>query len=93
VPPTRTPSAAGFRVRVASAVATGWSLVGPAMLLLSPAALTAEVSYLTGALPGSFRSAGLGQPVSAWLWPLFASRLWRSGGAPSGSATSWRAPP
>lgn len=64
---------------------TGWSLVGPAMLLtgmmlLSPAAWTAELSYVTGALPRGVGSDGIGRPVSVWLWLLVlipAVALWR----------------
>jgi endonuclease/exonuclease/phosphatase family metal-dependent hydrolase len=57
-------------------VSTGWSLMGPTLLLagmvlLSPAALLAEVSYVTGDLPGGISGNGIAEPVSAWLWLLF----------------------
>ncbi|GIJ44027.1 hypothetical protein Val02_09130 [Virgisporangium aliadipatigenens] len=62
---------------LSSGAAPGWSLVGPTFLLtgmalLSPAAFTAELSYLAGGLPRDVSGTGVAEPVSLWLWPLFA---------------------
>ncbi|GIJ63931.1 endonuclease/exonuclease/phosphatase family protein [Virgisporangium aurantiacum] len=58
-------------------VSTGWSLVGPTvlltgMVLLSPAALLAEVSYAVGAMPSGIGGGGVAEPYSVWLWLSFA---------------------
>ena len=56
---------------------TGWSLVGPTMLLTgmalaSPAAVLAEASYLAGEPPGGFNGSGIAGSYSVWLWLYFA---------------------
>jgi len=66
-------------------VSTGWSLVGPTvlltgMVLLSPAAVLAEVSYAAGDLPRGINHSGVAEPYSVWLWLCFvlpAVAFWR----------------
>ncbi|GAB3839261.1 endonuclease/exonuclease/phosphatase family protein [Dactylosporangium cerinum] len=57
-------------------LSTGWSTAGPVMFLasvvvLSPAAMMVEVSYLAGAPGDDLAGPGIGVSVSAWLGLLF----------------------